>query len=49
MTLGDVLFDTGSANLKNTASRTVLKLVQFLQLNPHRWSASRLYRQHGYA
>ncbi|OAK64259.1 hypothetical protein A3K88_10290 [Pseudomonas putida] len=36
MTLGDVLFDTGSANLKNTASRTVLKLVQFLQLNPHR-------------
>ena len=36
MTLGDVLFDTGQADLKNTASRTVLKLVQFLQLNPRR-------------
>ncbi len=36
MTLGDVLFDTGSADLKNSASRTVLKLVQFLQLNPRR-------------
>ena len=36
MTLGDVLFDTGEADLKNSASRTVLKLVQFLQLNPKR-------------
>lgn len=36
MTTGDVLFDTGRADLKNSASRTVLKLVQFLQLNPRR-------------
>ncbi|WP_369987315.1 OmpA family protein [Pseudomonas xanthosomatis] len=36
MTLGDVLFDTNQAELKNSASRTVLKLVQFLQLNPRR-------------
>ncbi|MBK4987868.1 MULTISPECIES: OmpA family protein [Pseudomonas] len=36
LTLGDVLFDTGSADLRNSASRTVLKLVQFLQLNPRR-------------
>ncbi|WP_038616863.1 OmpA family protein [Pseudomonas alkylphenolica] len=36
MTLGDVLFDTGRAELKNSANRTVLKLVQFLQLNPKR-------------
>lgn len=36
MTLGDVLFDTGRAELKTSASRTVLKLVQFLQLNPRR-------------
>jgi len=36
MTLGDVLFDTGRAELKASASRTVLKLVQFLQLNPRR-------------
>ncbi|MCE1117020.1 MULTISPECIES: OmpA family protein [Pseudomonas] len=36
MTLGDVLFDTGQAELKSSASRTVLKLVQFLQLNPRR-------------
>ena len=36
MTLGDVLFDTGEADLKNSANRTVLKLVQFLQLNPKR-------------
>ncbi|AMA46416.1 OmpA family protein [Pseudomonas alabamensis] len=36
LTLGDVLFDTGRAELKNSASRTVLKLVQFLQLNPRR-------------
>jgi len=36
MTLGDVLFDTGQAELKNSANRTVLKIVQFLQLNPKR-------------
>ena len=36
MTLGDVLFDAGKAELKPAASRTILKLVQFLQLNPQR-------------
>lgn len=36
MTLGDVLFAGGSANLSPAANRTVLKLVQFLQLNPRR-------------
>lgn len=36
MTLGDVLFDAGEARLKTSANRTVLKLVQFLQLNPRR-------------
>ncbi|MET1080087.1 MAG: OmpA family protein [Pseudomonas sp.] len=36
MTLGDVLFDAGRAELKSSANRTVLKLVQFLQLNPRR-------------
>ena len=36
MTLGDVLFDTGEADLKSSANRTVLKIVQFLQLNPKR-------------
>lgn len=36
MTLGDVLFDAGEARLKSSANRTVLKLVQFLQLNPRR-------------
>ncbi|MCY1401279.1 putative lipoprotein YiaD precursor [compost metagenome] len=36
LTLGDVLFDTGEADLKSSANRTVLKLVQFLQLNPRR-------------
>ena len=36
MTLGDVLFDTGEAELKSSANRTVLKIVQFLQLNPKR-------------
>ena len=36
MTLGDVLFDTGSSDLKASASRTILKLVQFLQINPRR-------------
>lgn len=36
MTLGDVLFDAGRADLKTSANRTVLKLVQFLRLNPRR-------------
>jgi outer membrane protein OmpA-like peptidoglycan-associated protein len=36
MTLGDVLFDAGRSDLKGSANRTVLKLVQFLQLNPRR-------------
>ncbi|UVE19263.1 OmpA family protein [Pseudomonas sp. LS44] len=36
MTLGDVLFDAGNSELKPAANRTVLKLVQFLQLNPRR-------------
>ena len=36
MTLGDMLFDTGRAELKSSANRTVLKVVQFLQLNPTR-------------
>jgi outer membrane protein OmpA-like peptidoglycan-associated protein len=36
MTLGDVLFDTGNAELKSSANRTVLRLMQFLQLNPRR-------------
>ena len=36
MTLGDVLFDTGRAELKSSANRTVLKLYQFLMLNPQR-------------
>ncbi|WPC03612.1 OmpA family protein [Pseudomonas benzenivorans] len=36
MTLGDVLFDAGHADLNVSANRTVLKLVQFLQLNPRR-------------
>ena len=36
MTFGDVLFDAGEARLKTSANRTVLKLVQFLQLNPRR-------------
>lgn len=43
MTLGDVLFDTGEANLTNSANRTVLKLVKFLQLNP-----GRIVRVEGY-
>jgi outer membrane protein OmpA-like peptidoglycan-associated protein len=41
MTLGDVLFDTGEAELKNSANRVVLKVVQFLQLNPSVWCGSR--------
>ncbi|CAD5378587.1 conserved exported hypothetical protein [Pseudomonas sp. OF001] len=36
MSLGDVLFDAGRAELKASANRTVLKLFQFLQLNPQR-------------
>ena len=36
MTMNDVLFSGGSANLTPAANRTVLKLVQFLQLNPKR-------------
>ena len=36
MTMSDVLFSGGSANLSPAANRTVLKLVQFLQLNPKR-------------
>jgi outer membrane protein OmpA-like peptidoglycan-associated protein len=36
MTLGDVLFDPGHAELKSSANRTVLKVVQFLRLNPRR-------------
>lgn len=36
MTLGDVLFDTGSSELKVSANRTLLKLTQFLQINPRR-------------
>ncbi|MFI8479006.1 OmpA family protein [Pseudomonas sp. NPDC078700] len=36
ITLGDVLFDAGHADLKPSANRTVLKVVQFLQLNPRR-------------
>ncbi|MBT2373476.1 OmpA family protein [Pseudomonas fluorescens] len=44
MTLGDMLFDTGDAQLKSSANRTVLKIVQFLQLNP-----KRVVRIEGYA
>lgn len=36
LTLGDVLFDTGEAELQPSANRTVLKLVQYLQANPVR-------------
>jgi outer membrane protein OmpA-like peptidoglycan-associated protein len=36
ITIGDVLFDAGHADLKASANRTVLKLVQFLQLHPLR-------------
>lgn len=36
MTLGDVLFDTGRAELQPAANRTLFRLVQFLQLNPKR-------------
>lgn len=36
LTLGDVLFDPADAELKPSANRTLLKLTQFLQLNPRR-------------
>ncbi|MGY4532692.1 outer membrane protein OmpA-like peptidoglycan-associated protein [Pseudomonas sp. TE3786] len=36
LTLGDVLFDPADSELKPAANRTLLKLVQFLQLNPRR-------------
>lgn len=36
MTLGDMLFAPGRSELNRSANRTVLKLVQFLQLNPRR-------------
>lgn len=36
LTLGDVLFDTGEADLQPSANRTLLKLVQYLQANPKR-------------
>ena len=36
LTLGDVLFDTGEAELQPSANRTLLKLVQYLQANPKR-------------
>ncbi|TBV10539.1 OmpA family protein [Stutzerimonas kirkiae] len=36
MTLGDVLFPANSTELSPAANRTLLKLVQFLQLNPAR-------------
>jgi len=44
MTLSDVLFEPGQANLNASANRTLLKLVQFLQLNPRR-----IVRVEGYA
>lgn len=44
MTLGDVLFAGGSTNLTPAANRTVLKLVQFLQINP-----GRVIRVEGYS
>ncbi|HSC82887.1 MAG TPA: OmpA family protein, partial [Pseudomonas sp.] len=36
MTLGDVLFETGRSELNASANRSLLKLVQFLQINPRR-------------
>lgn len=36
LTLNDILFDSGRADLKPAANRTVLKLVQFLQMNGQR-------------
>lgn len=36
MTLGDVLFETGEAQLLPAASRTLLQVAQYLQVNPRR-------------
>ncbi|MCQ4347850.1 OmpA family protein [Pseudomonas stutzeri] len=36
LSLGDVLFDAGRAELRGEANRTVLRLFRFLQLNPQR-------------
>ncbi len=36
VSLGDVLFDSGRAELKFSANRIVLKLYRFLELNPQR-------------
>ena len=36
MTLGDVLFKSDSAELQSSASRTLLQLLSFLQLDPQR-------------
>ena len=36
LTLNDMLFDSGRADLKPAANRTVLKLVQFLKMNGQR-------------
>lgn len=44
MTLSDVLFEPGQATLNAAANRTLLKLAQFLQLNPRR-----IVRVEGYA
>ncbi|MBX9753237.1 MAG: OmpA family protein [Pseudomonadaceae bacterium] len=44
MTLSDVLFEPAKASLNASANRTLLKLVQFLQLNPRR-----IVRIEGYA
>ena len=43
LTLGDVLFAGGSADLSPSANRTILKLTQFLQLN-----SQRIIRVEGY-
>lgn len=39
LTLGDVVFDTGKADLAAGAYRTIDKLVDFLQANPQRYVA----------
>jgi len=44
MTLGDVLFDSGQAELKAEATRAVLQVARFLRLNPRR-----LVRVEGYS
>jgi outer membrane protein OmpA-like peptidoglycan-associated protein len=43
LTLGDVLFDSGEAELQPSANRTLLKLVQYLQAN-----LKRIIRIEGY-